>query len=258
MRLLILIFFLFSSCSYLRFKQEQPEVEVSEASVDTPVISEPVFQPVVASIPRHSGELDIGDLLDISVLGEEELAGSHVAIAPDGRLYYAFLDGIPAAGKSVTNVISEVESALARYLVDPQVAIVPTHLQDTQVEEPSIASHTEYGEGSHPIAIEVSYFPSDEELAYKIFEQTKQTIQVQAGMRDLYRLKFEDQLALAVYGEPSTQRKVAIGKTGDIHFLYLNPVQAEGKTIPELRDEIQEQLKRDYQYAIVLITFVKQ
>lgn len=255
MRALILIFLL-SSCSFSRIKEEPPQVEVSEAPVET--ISEQGAQPLFEQpLSTRSGKLAAGDVLNVSVMGEEELEGS-AAIAPDGRLYYAFLEGIAASGKSVAEVKRDLESALSRYLIHPQVAITPLRVIGTQELEPSLASHTEYSEGSNPIAIEVSYFPSDEEIAYKIFEQTKQTIKAQDGMRDLYRLRIDDQLALAVYGEPSTQRQATIDKTGEIHFLYLNPIEAKGKTIPELREELQEHLKSHYQYPVVLVTFTNQ
>lgn len=262
MRAWILVCLLISSCSYSRVKEA--EAEPSEDSLDMPLISGPIHPavsapPVSQALSRPSGELAIGDILDISIFGEEELAGTHVAIAPDGRLYYAFLNGIPAAGKNVAAVKKEVEKALSHYLVHPQVAIEPlyVHIKDETETSPTHVefTHLECTHGSDSIAIEVSQFPSDEELAYKIFEQTKQRIKDQAARRDLYRLKINDQLSLAIYGEPSTRRHVKIGPAGDIPFLFLNPIPAKGRTIPELRDAIQEQLKSHYQYPLVLITF---
>lgn len=261
-KILILSLLLFSSCSFWRAKEEeQPLQTVSEAPVDTSAVEQPVFEKP-APTSKRSGELAVGDLLDISVLGEEELTESHVAVAPDGRLYYACLEGIPAAGRTLSEVKKEMESALARYFVHPQLDIILLRTPILNKEEPAlpmIASYTEYSEGRNPIAIEVSYFPSDAEIAQKIFEQTNQMIRAQAAAgrtsSDLYRLNMEDGLSLAIYGEPSTRRQVAIDNTGEVHFLFLNSIQAKGRTIPELREEIQEQLKSYYQYPVVLVTF---
>ena len=258
---LILSLLLLASCSFWRGKEEaQPVQTISEAPTET------VEQPVVEKLyetSRLSGELAVGDLLDISVFGEEDLTESHVAIAPDGRIYYACLDGIPAAGRTLSEVKREMESALAHYFVHPQLTIILLRTPTLKKEEPSLpmkASYTEYGEGPNPIAIEVSYLPNDAEIAQKIFEQTKKTIEQATvdAASSFYRLNMKDSLALAIYGEPSTRRQVAIDMTGEIHFLFLNSIQAKGRTIPELREEIQEQLKSYYQYPVVLLTLISQ
>lgn len=79
--------------------------------------------------PYHPLEEDflfsIGDILEVSVFGDEETEYAHVAIAPDGRLYYTFLDGIPAAGRSLSDVRKEMEEALSQYFNHPMVVIVP-------------------------------------------------------------------------------------------------------------------------------------
>ena len=42
-----------------------------------------------------------GDVLEISVFGDEETTVENVTVAPDGRIYYTFLDGIVADGRTI-------------------------------------------------------------------------------------------------------------------------------------------------------------
>jgi polysaccharide export outer membrane protein len=108
------------------------------------------------------------------------------------------------------------------------------------------------------VSIEVSKVPSDQEIAEKIFRETQQSITQQAANLKpedgLYRLQVGDSMAIAVYGEPSSKRRIFVQTTGTIHYLFLPAIQALGKTIPELRQTIQEQLKSYYKYPVVIIT----
>lgn len=67
--------------------------------------------------------LSIGEPLEISVFGEEDTYYESAIVAPDGRLYYAFLDGVPADGKTVEEITKEIEQALSKYFKNPKVAI---------------------------------------------------------------------------------------------------------------------------------------
>ncbi len=69
--------------------------------------------------------LSIGDLLEISVFGDEETEYRNVVVAPDGRLYYTFVDGIPAAGRTLQEVRKDLEESLSRYFIHPMVVIIP-------------------------------------------------------------------------------------------------------------------------------------
>lgn len=69
--------------------------------------------------------LSTGDLLEISVFGEEESLAERVVIAPDGYIYYAFLEGIPAAGRTVPEVTKDIVSRLSHLFLVPNVTVVP-------------------------------------------------------------------------------------------------------------------------------------
>lgn len=73
------------------------------------------------SMPR----LAIGDTLEIVVLGEEDTLVENAVITPDGYLYYAFLDGIPAAGRTIPEVSREIEAKLGTFFINPVVFINP-------------------------------------------------------------------------------------------------------------------------------------
>ncbi len=106
--------------------------------------------------------------------------------------------------------------------------------------------------------IEASTVLSDKEIAEKIFAQTQQTIAQKSppnkSEEGPYRLQVGDRLAIAIYGEPTSRKRVTVGTTGAIHYLFLPGIPAIGKTIPELKHEIQEQLKSYYKYPVVVIT----
>lgn len=68
---------------------------------------------------------DVGDSIDISVFGDEETAVENVAVAPDGNIYYLFLNATPAAGMTITELSNAIASQLNEYYVDPLVSIVP-------------------------------------------------------------------------------------------------------------------------------------
>lgn len=69
--------------------------------------------------------LSIGDILEISVFGDEETFVETVPVAADGCLYYAFLDGIQAVGRTSNDVSEEIESKLSHLFVKPIVTIIP-------------------------------------------------------------------------------------------------------------------------------------
>lgn len=69
--------------------------------------------------------LSRGDVLTIGVFGDTDTYYNEVTIAPDGRLYYTFLEGIPAAGRTIDEVSDEMESKLTKYFIHPTVTITP-------------------------------------------------------------------------------------------------------------------------------------
>jgi protein involved in polysaccharide export with SLBB domain len=77
--------------------------------------------------PFQPGEYTFakGDLIEISIFGQPDTTVSALPIAPDGKIYYLFLDGISAEGRSIDDVASEMEEKLQGLFVSPEVSIVP-------------------------------------------------------------------------------------------------------------------------------------
>jgi polysaccharide export outer membrane protein len=70
--------------------------------------------------------LQVGDEVEISVFGQRDTIAENVPVAPDGKLYYRFLPGIPAEGRTAVDVANEMESKLGHLFNNPEVSIIPT------------------------------------------------------------------------------------------------------------------------------------
>lgn len=67
----------------------------------------------------------IGDALEISVFGDKDTLVDNVTVAPDGHIYYFFLNGIKAAGLTLSELRVELEKNLEEYFLSPMVTIIP-------------------------------------------------------------------------------------------------------------------------------------
>lgn len=70
--------------------------------------------------------LQVGDEVEISVFGQRDTIAENVPVAPDGKLYYRFLPGIQAEGRTAEDVAAEMESKLGHLFNNPEVSIIPT------------------------------------------------------------------------------------------------------------------------------------
>lgn len=66
-----------------------------------------------------------GDVLEISLLGEDDSSIANATVAPDGKLYYTFLEGIDALGRTIDDVASEMETKLLKLFNNPVITINP-------------------------------------------------------------------------------------------------------------------------------------
>lgn len=66
-----------------------------------------------------------GDVLEISVFGDTDTLINEAIIAPDGMLYYMFLEGIKAEDKTLDELKAELEGKLGTYFVNPEVSVIP-------------------------------------------------------------------------------------------------------------------------------------
>ncbi|MCF7849225.1 MAG: polysaccharide biosynthesis/export family protein, partial [Kiritimatiellales bacterium] len=74
-------------------------------------------------VPYKTAELklQVGDVVDISVFRQADTVAVDVPIAPDGKLYYMFLPGIPAEGRTVGEVEEKLEKNMANLFTSPVV-----------------------------------------------------------------------------------------------------------------------------------------
>lgn len=66
-----------------------------------------------------------GDVVEISLLGEEESSIANAVVAPDGKLYYTFLQGIDALGRTIDEVALEMQTKLLKLFNNPVITITP-------------------------------------------------------------------------------------------------------------------------------------
>jgi polysaccharide export outer membrane protein len=66
-----------------------------------------------------------GDVLEVSLMGEEEDIVDNAVVAPDGNLYYAFLEGVAATGRTTKDVEDEMQDKMKKFYLNPSVTIVP-------------------------------------------------------------------------------------------------------------------------------------
>lgn len=86
-------------------------------------LTEDMFNPYAPLDANYT--LSRGDVLQISVFGEEETAVENAMIAPDGKIYYTMLDGIQAEGRTPQEVAEELEERLSDLFLHPIVTVVP-------------------------------------------------------------------------------------------------------------------------------------
>lgn len=88
------------------------------------------FDPFQAQVDEYI--ITRGDVLEVSIFGKgnEDTLVDQVVVAPDGKLYYMFLDGIYAEGRTVKDLSDELESLMTDLFINPEVTIIPKHVAD--------------------------------------------------------------------------------------------------------------------------------
>ena len=74
-----------------------------------------------------------GDSLDISVFGDQDTIVTNIVVAPDGKIYYLFLDGILAKGKTIDELQKELQENLKDMFIEPNVTIMPRFMSNQSV-----------------------------------------------------------------------------------------------------------------------------
>jgi polysaccharide export outer membrane protein len=72
--------------------------------------------------------LHAGDKLEISVWKETEMQKPNVIVRPDGKFAFPLAGDIVAGGKTVTEVRTEIEGRLKKYIPEPVVTVAVTEV----------------------------------------------------------------------------------------------------------------------------------
>jgi polysaccharide export outer membrane protein len=87
------------------------------------------------------------------------------------------------------------------------------------------------------------------------------TVEAQAAaatqvVEDNYQLGPEDELEITVWKEPELAKKIAVRPDGKISYPLIGEIQAAGKTVKQLREEISKKLEKyvaDAQITVILL-----
>lgn len=74
------------------------------------------------------------------------------------------------------------------------------------------------------------------------------------GIDEAYRVQIGDVFTISIYGERRSKATVTVGASGTLNYLYVQNFPALGKTIPEIKKELSNELKEYYKYPLVIIT----
>ncbi len=77
--------------------------------------------------------IELGDVLDLSIYGEEDLQHVEVPVRPDGRISFAFVGDVEAEGRTVEDLRQEITTRLATYLRSPELMVIVTDFAEKKV-----------------------------------------------------------------------------------------------------------------------------
>jgi protein involved in polysaccharide export with SLBB domain len=101
---------------------EDPNLEFLESGREP--LTKDMFDPYFPFDPHH--HIAIGDVLDISILGEDIVATDQFVVAPDGRVYYSLVrEGVEAAGRTTQEIGTDLAEHLKHLYHDPIVTVIP-------------------------------------------------------------------------------------------------------------------------------------
>ena len=152
-RLAMAMALLLAGCGTFAPEGKDDDADVSKAEKQSPAESAPLpavpetppapmldtsstFVKSEEEKPKGPYRLNVGDVLEISVLDEPSMT-REVSIIPDGTLTYLLVGEIPAAGKTIAELRSDLTKALGEFFVSPYVSVLTKeiHLPPEPPEE---------------------------------------------------------------------------------------------------------------------------
>ena len=104
------------------------------------------------------------------------------------------------------------------------------------------------------LLLAVSAIKADEDpFSNSLTAQMSPHFQNKHRERPPYRLKFGDRLYASIYGELYTRQEIVVGPDGKVNFMFVDSVPAVGRTIAEVRHDINEELKKYYRFPLLIL-----
>jgi len=180
-----------------------------------------------------------GDTLNINVYRHSDLDRS-VRVDAFGVIMIPLIGDVQVAGKGVGELREEIQQRLSKYLVDPQVTIDLSPIQDLKMDDLSnlfAISAQKAGKITFPVIGEVQAAGRHvNELRDEIQQRLSKYLvdpQVTIAASPIQDLKMDD-LSLSTKIDP----------TGELTFPLIGDVQVAGKGVGELSEEIQQRLSK--------------
>lgn len=92
----------------------------------------PVTSPEEAEVPPPPYQVQVGDILEVSVYGDPEMT-RQVPVRPDGKISYTFVGDIQAADRGIQEIRNEIQVKLGTYLRTPEVTVIATEFGKPKV-----------------------------------------------------------------------------------------------------------------------------
>ena len=130
MKYLMLILLLVVSCS----SQSQKARIVAPEAVNAPVIKSHATLPKEYFNPLYKAKpnVQVGDILEVSIFGHADTMENTIQIAPDGKLYYQFGISVWAKDKSLEEISTALEAKLDKLFNNPEVSVLPVKQQSNR------------------------------------------------------------------------------------------------------------------------------
>jgi polysaccharide export outer membrane protein len=225
-----------ASCAHIA-----PPQIVKSSAVPSPT-NAVVFAPLAPEcyLPYSPSEykLAVGDLVEVSVFGFADTIAA-IPIAPDGRLYYMFGDGVQAAGRKPEEVAHDIQGRLVRLFNNPRVTILPKSFAATQY----LVLGKVQNPGTFPLTSAITIqqaIANAGGLAQGIYRGTtielaslRDSYMIRDGKRipiDFYALMNKHDPVYDIYVRPGDLIQIASG-LGSTREVYLLGEVAEQKTI---------------------------
>lgn len=103
--------------------------------------------------------------------------------------------------------------------------------------------------------------PGGEEVSIEAIKEAPEAVSPRPELTQTdgnrYRLRIGDRLFVTIYGERGTGQTVTVDSTGHISYLLVGSVFALGKTIDELRQILDAEIRKTFRFAFVTVTPVE-